>query len=109
MATYQHPAVSPNYGKRLLPALVDEIAATDPERTFASIPKSSDIGDGFLDVSYCKFARAVNRCAWWLTKELGEHVEPKIVLYMGPLDLRYLIIILAAAKARHVVSLEHMN
>ena len=58
-----------------------------------------------MDISNRKFARAVNRCAWWLTKELGEHTEPKSVLYLGPLDLRYLIIILAAAKAGHIVSL----
>ena len=106
---HQDLAAPPNCGKRLLPALVDEIATIDPERTFASIPKSSDIGDGFVDVSYRKFAKAVNRCAWWLTRELGEHVGPKTVLYLGPLDLRYLIIILAAAKAGHVVSFEHMN
>ena len=105
MTVSQNLAAPPNCGKRLLPTLVDEIAVTDPGRTFASIPKSSDLVDGFMDISYRKFARAVNRCAWWLTKELGEHTEPKPVLYLGPLDLRYLIIILAAAKAGHIVSL----
>ncbi|CAD6569068.1 MAG: hypothetical protein ASARMPRED_002384 [Alectoria sarmentosa] len=103
MTVSQNLAAPPNCGKRLLPTLVDEIAVTDPGRTFASIPKSSDLVDGFMDISYRKFARAVNRCAWWLTKELGEHTEPKPVLYLGPLDLRYLIIILAAAKAGHIL------
>lgn len=102
-----HDLAAPlNCGRRLLPVLVDEIAATDPERTFVSTPKSSDLADGFIDISYCEFAKAVNRCAWWLRKELGEHTEQKTVLYLGPLDLRYLIIILATAKAGHIVSLE---
>jgi acyl-CoA synthetase (AMP-forming)/AMP-acid ligase II len=106
MAMPHNLAAPLNCGKRLLPVLVDEIAATDPERTFVSIPQSSDLADGFTNISYCRFAKAVNRCAWWIRKELGGHTEQKTVLYLGPLDLRYLIIILATAKAGHVVSLE---
>ena len=56
----------PGCGKRLLPALVDEIALNDPERTFVSIARTSDIEDGFIDVNYHSFAKAVDRCAWWL-------------------------------------------
>ncbi|ERF77177.1 hypothetical protein EPUS_06457 [Endocarpon pusillum Z07020] len=110
MAMPHNLAAPLNYGKRLLPVLVDEIAATDPERTFVSTPRSSDLADGFIDISYCEFAKAVNRCAWWLRKELGEHTEQKTVLYLGPLDLRYLIIILETAKAGHIVFLSsHRN
>lgn len=101
-------AAPPDCGKRLLPALVDEIAANEPGRIFASVPETVDIADGFTDISYHGFARAVNRCAYWLVHELGECTKQKTILYMGPLDLRYLIIILAVAKSGHIVSMGRM-
>lgn len=104
----QHLEISANCGKRLLPAVVDEIAITDPERVFASIPRTPNIADGFSDISYRDYAHAVNSCAWWLKKELGEQSEPQVLLYLGPSDLRYLIIITAAAKAGHIVSHQSM-
>lgn len=104
MARPEHLEIPANCGKRLLPAVVDEIAITDPERVFASIPRTSGIADGFTDISYRDYARAVNSCAWWLKQELGEQSEPQVLLYLGPPDLRYLIIITAAAKAGHIVS-----
>lgn len=96
--------ISANCGKRLLPAVVDEIAITDPQRVFASIPRTSNIEDGFSDISYRDYARAVNHCARWLKKELGGQSVPQVLFYLGPSDLRYLIIITAAAKAGHIVS-----
>ena len=109
MALPRHPRVPPDCGKRLLPAVVDEIAAIDPDRVFASIPETSNIIDGFKDISYRDYARAVNSCAWWLKRELGEQPEPQVLFYLGPLDLRYLIIITAAAKAGHIVGSQGLN
>ena len=104
MALPQVPQVSVNCGKRLLPSVIDQIAVTDPKRIFASIPATSKIEDGFVDINYRDYARAVNTCAWWLKEKLGEQAQSQVVLYLGPLDLRYLIIIIAAAKAGHIVS-----
>ena len=104
MALPKNPEISLNCGKRLLPAVVDEIAATEPNRIFSSIQETSNIIDGFKDINYHDCARAVNSCAWWLKRELGTRPEPQVLFYLGPLDLRYLIIITAAAKAGHIVS-----
>ena len=91
-------------GRRLLPTLVDHLAATDPTRPFVSLPKSNDIKEGFNDVDYATFAAAINRCAYWLDQELGRpRYEFEKVTYMGPSDLRYAIFILAAVKAGYVV------
>jgi acyl-coenzyme A synthetase/AMP-(fatty) acid ligase len=95
--------VPPNCGKRLMPVVLDEVAMQDPERVFVSVPKSSDLSEGYTDINYSTFAKAVNKCAWWLREQLGENSIPKTILYMGPLDVRYLVIILAAAKAGHIV------
>ncbi|KAL8893579.1 MAG: hypothetical protein Q9192_005129 [Flavoplaca navasiana] len=93
-------------GRRLLPTLVDHLAATDPTRPFVSLPKSNDIKEGFYDVDYATFAAAINRCAYWLDQELGRpRYEFEKVTYMGPSDLRYAIFILAAVKAGYVAFL----
>ncbi|GAB1199372.1 hypothetical protein APSETT444_008719 [Aspergillus pseudonomiae] len=101
---FEHPnlQVPRNCGRRLMPAVLDEVAESDPQRVFVSVPKSSNLADGFKDIPYGTFAKAVNKCAWYLREQLGEDSIPKTILYMGPLDVRYLVIILAAAKAGHM-------
>ena len=101
-----------DYGRRLIPHIVDQIAHLQPEKPFISIPKSADIKDGCRDIGYGAFARAVNRCAWWMEGELGrnESVDDlKTVFYIGPLDIRYLVILLAAAKTGNIVGISCSN
>lgn len=40
------------YGKRLVPVLIDEIAARDPDRVCFSFPRSTDLKDGFVDMKF---------------------------------------------------------
>jgi hypothetical protein len=40
------------YGKRLIPAIIDEIADKDPERVCFSFPRTTDLADGFQDVNF---------------------------------------------------------
>lgn len=51
------------YGERLLPQ-VDEHARTHPERVYTSYAISTDLNQGFRDVTMLETARAVNHCAW---------------------------------------------
>ena len=92
-------------GRRLIPKLIDDIAYSDPQRPFVSVPRSSNVQEGYEDISYSAFAKAVDRCSWWIQKELGRDVKSKTLFYIGPLDLRYLIVLLAAAKTGHIVNL----
>ncbi|OJZ86454.1 hypothetical protein ASPFODRAFT_133546 [Aspergillus luchuensis CBS 106.47] len=89
-------------GRRLLPAVLDEVAITDPERVFVSVPRNPEnVSAGFQDITYATFAQAVNKCAWWLRDRVGMPTDPQTILYIGPLDIRYILIIIAAAKAGH--------
>ena len=65
-----HPVPS-DCGQRLLPTLVDQLSTSDPDRVFLSYPSSPRPKDGYRDVTYEEFAAAVNRCSWWLEKNLG--------------------------------------
>lgn len=92
----------PDYGRRPPPALLDELAAKDPDHALYSIHKSRDLGAGYHDVTYRAMANAVNRAAQWLKEQLGMS-EHRTFCYMGPLDIRYMILVLAAPKAGHTV------
>lgn len=85
-------------GRRLLPTLIDERALSSSEDTFVAIPKSVDLKDGYRDVSYGAFSTAINQCARWLEGSLGLGQEHETLGYIGPSDLLYPIIALAAAK-----------
>lgn len=93
------------YGRRLLNTVVDERAAAGHERPYASIPVSSSPSDGFRDISYVEFANAVNRCAQWLEQSFGTSESEETIVYLGPSDLRYHVLALAAVKTGYVVGL----
>lgn len=86
------------YGQRLLPALVDECARTNPDFVFAMVPKTSNLADGFQDITVKSFARAVNAVAHRIDTSAGRSTKFDTIAYIGPTDLRYFVIALAAAK-----------
>lgn len=94
---------SPDYGRRLFPTLIDERASSEPTRPFVAIPKSSDLRDGFVDISYQQLATAINRCSWWLENKLGKARNFETVGYLGILDLRYTILMFACVKVGYKV------
>lgn len=97
------------YGKRLLPSIVDERAKSSYSRPIASIARSRDPADGFEDISYARFANAVNRACHWLDAELPKSVgkdDISYTAYLGPNDLRYVVLWCATLKTgRKVVYL----
>lgn len=103
MAVSRKPLRKPDYGRRLLPTLIDERAHNNHARPYASIPVSNDPKDGFRDISYKQFANAINRCATWLMDELGYSTDHETLLYIGPQDMRYQILCIAAIKSGFVM------
>ena len=89
-------------GQRVIPSIIDERARERHARPIASIPSSPT---SYRDVSYWEFANAVNRCTHWLLREVGTSHTFDTLAYLGPNDLRYQILIVAAIKSGHVVSL----
>jgi acyl-coenzyme A synthetase/AMP-(fatty) acid ligase len=88
-----------SYGKRLFPHIIDARAKSGYERPYALYPRTKDPADGFQEISYARFANAVNRAAWWLDENLRETGEKENAFaYFGPSDLRYAIFVLATMK-----------
>lgn len=87
------PVPPGNVGQRLLPSFIDEIARNDPCRILYSINKTRDPADGFQDITSMEFSQAVDRCAWYLEETLGRGHGFPTLLYMGPQDLVYAILV----------------
>ena len=88
------------YGRTLMPILIDSIAQQDPDRPYAELV----IEDGsWRTVSIAQLARAIDKAAYWM----DEHIEAAscegYVAYAGPQDLRYLLLIIAGVKTNRTV------
>ncbi|KAK5014029.1 hypothetical protein LTR39_003357 [Cryomyces antarcticus] len=96
-----------DYGKRLLPVLIDRSAQTDHDRVYASISTASDdVVKGFRDITYKQLSNAIDHAAFWLDGQLGKsQVDFETFAYFGPRDLRYPILTVAAAKVGRKVLL----
>lgn len=92
------------YGQRLLTSIIDDLARSNPQKTFMSIPAGASVIDGQRDVSYADIAQAINRCAWWIVDTLGKGVDfPTIATYLYPTDFRHVILIFGSIKAGYQV------
>jgi hypothetical protein len=98
MSESHSPNYKEQYGRRLLAAVVDETAKSNPRKTFASIPKSSDLSDGWRDISAVEIAHAVDYVAWWIKNTIGISEGFETLAYLGTSDVRYAVFCLAAIK-----------
>ncbi|KAI0973343.1 acetyl-CoA synthetase-like protein [Xylaria arbuscula] len=86
------------YGRRLMPCVLDQLARTVPSKLFAAIPKTGDLLDGFQDVSVSEIARSVNFVAHWIEQRFGRGENFETLAYIGIPDLRGVIVFCAAVK-----------
>lgn len=93
-----------SYESRLLSQVVDELARSNPERIYATLPLSSDLSQGFHDVTMLRVSQAVNNCAHWLEHTIGRSTVFETLSDMGLSDLRYAVVFLAAVKCGYKVS-----
>lgn len=98
------------YGRRLVPQVVDELAATVPDRVYASIPKTSNVQDGYQDVTMAEFAGCINFMARWLEEKFGRSETFETIAYVGLSDLKGITTLLAAIKVGYkVCNQEHKS
>ena len=91
------------YGRRLIASRIDELAHQNPNAVWISI-SSARPAEGFRDVTWGEGANAINRAAWWLESKLGNGSGQGPIAYMGPQDIRYILLLVAAIKTKHRAS-----
>ncbi|KAI1279702.1 hypothetical protein F5Y07DRAFT_396750 [Xylaria sp. FL0933] len=89
------------YGQRLLPHIIDDVASKDPRRKILLTARSTDPKDGWRPMTFGDYANAINQCAQLIVDTYGRASEGGFptIAYIGPQDARYLIIVIAAMKA----------
>ncbi|KAI0449288.1 hypothetical protein F5B21DRAFT_51707 [Xylaria acuta] len=92
---------SAEYGQRLIPHIIDDIAKADPQREILLTPRSSDPKDGWAPMTFGDYANAINRCAQEIVDLYGKAAEGQFptIAYIGPQDARYLVFVVATIKA----------
>ncbi|KAJ6284276.1 Pyoverdine/dityrosine biosynthesis protein-domain-containing protein [Bipolaris maydis] len=93
----------PSYGRRLIPQIMDQLAATHPDRIIFSLTTTSSNDLKFKDISAKAFKEAVDKIAWWLYKKIGPSSTVQPIGYIGPHDLRHVLLTYACAKAGYAV------
>lgn len=75
-----------DYGRRLLPSVIDKAALTDPDHIVYSFTKTDHPADGFHRVSNRRYADAVNRVAWFIEDGFGKADASSFpsIGYIGP-------------------------
>lgn len=72
------------YGRRLIPQIMDRLAATEPEKTVFSLASLLNGSLELKPVSSRLFTRAVNKTAFWLRHQVGTPNTILPVAYIGP-------------------------
>lgn len=100
------PSSASSHAKQLLPTVLDERAKTNPNGIFAKVPRSATTyAEGFRSVTYSELVNGINRLAWLLDEFFGKGQGFPTITYLGPSDLRYSMIVVAAIKAGYKVRL----
>ena len=73
-----------DYGRRLLPQIVDDVASESPERIVYSIVNNPDSAHDIKHITASTFAKAVDKTAWWLKSLVGAQTSVLPVGYIGP-------------------------
>jgi acyl-coenzyme A synthetase/AMP-(fatty) acid ligase len=87
----------------LLPHVVDRLARERPDAVYGAWVTDSSV----VAITYAQLSSIVNSLAWWLVEQLGGPgdygLQPEVLTYVGPNDVRYSALVLAAAKTGYVV------
>ncbi|KAI7968473.1 hypothetical protein EIK77_006492 [Talaromyces pinophilus] len=93
------------HSKQLIPKLLEDGAKSTPDRVWAKFPVSNTTYEhGFRAATYSQMLNAANKVAWILDQTVGKSTAFDTLAYLGPSDLRYHIVLLAAMKTGYKVS-----
>jgi len=87
------------------PLVIEERARDTPDRVYSIIPRTTDLQDGYRNLTYAEVAGAVDKLSWWLDEHLGKASNFETFAYMGANDHRYSFLYFAAMKTGRQVSI----
>lgn len=85
------------FGNRLLVETVLELADSQPNRIYATIPKTNNLADdGFRDITFKDVKRITARLAIWIEEAWGKSLDHGTIAFIGVSDLRPALVFFAA-------------
>lgn len=101
------PIPGVKHGERILVSVIESRARDGPSEPWVSVPVNDhDLSLGYKDISFWQLNNYANHAAKWLNDNLPPASDPfQCFAYVGPKDLRYPILAVAAAKLQKVVCL----
>lgn len=90
------------FGQRLIPVVIDRIAADFPDQLCYIIPEDPDFSS-VRHVTFENFANAINGMTVWLKEKLGFPRKREAICLICASDIRYFIFMCAAWKAGYKV------
>ncbi|OCL12111.1 acetyl-CoA synthetase-like protein [Glonium stellatum] len=100
---------SPSHGGMVLPRVVEELAANQPERTWVTVPKDANLTSGWRDITFKELDVAVNSTCRWIESTIGISSDRETLSYMGSNDVRYVVVLLAAMKTGYKIMLPSLR
>jgi hypothetical protein len=104
MASPTIAQAQPEYGSRQLHQTLDLLSRKSPDRLYAAIPRSSDLSEGFQDISVGDMAGCSDFVAHWIQDRVGRSTTFQTICYIGLPDLRSVAIFFGAVKCGYKVS-----
>ena len=101
------PESWPQAVDELLPNTLFKLAAQYPDLTYSEYPRTSNAADGYRKITFKEVANAVHAMAWWIDQNVGKPPKDdgsETLVYMGPNDLRYGILVLGSVMVGYKVS-----
>lgn len=92
----------PNHGRRLIASRIAELAKYELDNIWISTPSSKSV-NGFTDFTWAG-ANVIDCASYWIESTFGRGQGQSMIAYVGPLDIRYLILIVAAIETGYMVS-----
>ncbi|KAI9705388.1 MAG: hypothetical protein M1820_005218 [Bogoriella megaspora] len=80
---------------RSLAETLSNLAISEPSRIYAAVPKTNDLNDGFLDVTFSDMERMANALTGWIEDTWGRSSSFETIAYVGVPDLRSAVIFFA--------------
>ncbi|CAG8396628.1 unnamed protein product [Penicillium salamii] len=78
-----------------------KLIAEHPDTLYCTHPISSDISDGWRDVSFRDLAYAINYMVRWIRTEVSLSSDHLTLAYLGGNDIRYCAFVFACMQLRH--------
>lgn len=79
---------------------LDSVSAHDPDRLYGIQPVSSDLLQGWRNISYADLQGAVNHMVGWIQERVAGN---QVLAYVGANDVCYAAFIFACMRLRHIV------